>query len=170
MSDATHEGVAASCLQAMQDHLAQQNGQIQAMMGRLVDQAQVSAEQASVIAELQGGHEQESEVRQGERLDSVATKTYQPVSVARPTRSRQTEMRSLLQTGTYCRLLFNGFEAYSNNWATKTAMEAPKAPMKVPKRKVKPATCTKLTTLMTADVRSASPEPQYAFLDEARKE
>ena len=37
-----------------------------------MDQAQVSAEQASVITELQGGHEQESEVRQGERLDSVA--------------------------------------------------------------------------------------------------
>ena len=42
---------------------------------------------------------------------------------------------------------------------------------RVPERKVKHTNNpTKPTILMTADVQSASQEPQYAFLEEARKE
>ena len=105
-----------------------------------------------------------------------ATKMYQPVSVARPTRSRQNQNAQFVANWDILPTIVseirreNGFEAYSNSWATKTAMEAPKAPMKVPKRKVKHTNPTKPAILMTADVQSASQEPQYAFLDEARKE
>ena len=69
MSEATLEGIAAN-LQAMQDHLAQQHGQIHALASRLEEQALASSEQARAIAAMQHGHVQHPEVQPIEQVQA----------------------------------------------------------------------------------------------------
>ena len=69
MSEATLEGIAAN-LQAMQDHLVQQHGQIHALMSRLEEQALASSEQARAIAAMQHGHVQHPEVQPIEQVQA----------------------------------------------------------------------------------------------------